>query len=57
MKFKTETEIFSSLNVMLVMKHGNIFNIDGKIPDWDWVIEKLDEIVTDWEVIKYESIR
>jgi hypothetical protein len=41
--------ILSKLNAMLVMKHGGLFNIEEKAPNWDWVINKLDEIITDYE--------
>jgi hypothetical protein len=38
--------ILSKLNAMLVVKHGDIFNIDGKAPSWEWAIKRLDEILT-----------
>jgi predicted RNase H-like nuclease (RuvC/YqgF family) len=47
---KVAIDILAKLNVMLVLKHGKIFNIDGKAPSWDWTIEKLDEILTQLNV-------
>lgn len=44
-----EIDILAKLNVMLIMKHGAIFNIDDKVPSWDWTINKLDEIITFYE--------
>lgn len=43
---KVAIDIISKLNAILVVKYGNIFNIDDKAPSWDWTIEKLDEILT-----------
>jgi hypothetical protein len=47
---KVAIDLLAKINVMLVLKHGKIFNIDGKAPSWDWTIEKLDEILTQLNV-------
>jgi len=39
-------EILSKINCMLTMKHAGTF---PKIGDWDVAINKLDEIITEYE--------
>lgn len=39
----------SKLSAMLVVTHGDIFSINDKAPSWDWVIGKLDQIITMWK--------
>ena len=45
-EYKKIIEIMGKLNAMLIIKYGEIFNVGGEIPKWDWMIEKLDEILS-----------
>ena len=53
--FSTAIQVMSKLNAVLVVKHGSLFNLDGKAPSWDWVIDRLDEILTEYETVKKEA--
>lgn len=47
--------ILAKLNAMLIVKYGNFFNIDEKIPSWNWVIYKLDILLSSFEARDKET--
>ena len=48
---KTYQDILGRLNAVLVVKHGEEFNIDGKAPPWDWCIKKIDDMLSQHKVM------
>jgi len=43
-----EIDMLSKINMMLITRHNGIFT-NEKVLSWDWVIKKLDEIITVYE--------